>query len=122
MAWKRAKLPSEPVMTTDMARISAVSATNICRVDERKKDEAVKKRKMSSASYLRHPGKDTVAEETDDDKARTVYKQLCEEELASGKLSDTERASIELELEEVNAVALNFGKRALLYSNGNHCE
>eukprot|EP01046_Picozoa_sp_COSAG06_P054080 COSAG06_NODE_9526_length_1879_cov_1.769663_3_plen_325_part_00 len=60
--------------------------------------------------------------ETDDDKARTFYKQLCEEELASGKLSDTERASIELELEEVIVAALNFGKRALLYSNGNHCE
>jgi hypothetical protein len=74
MAWRRVKLLSEPGMTTDMAKISAVeaTATKIRRVDERKKEEAVKKRKMSSASSLRQPGKGTAAEEKDDDKAHFI--------------------------------------------------
>jgi hypothetical protein len=61
-------------------------------------------------------------EETEEDKARKYYRKLCEEELANGKLSDTERVALQLDLEEVSSVALKFGTRALRYSNGNHCE
>jgi hypothetical protein len=74
MSWSRARLLAEPEMTTDMAKISAVeaTATKIRRVDERKKEAVVKKRKMASAAFLRQPGKGTEAEEKDDDKARFI--------------------------------------------------
>ena len=58
-------------MVTDMARVSAVeaTATKIRKVDEQKKTQAIKRRKLTDASSLRQPGEGAEAEEEENDKA-----------------------------------------------------
>ena len=54
-----------------MARVSAVeaTATKIRKVDEQKKTQAIKRRKLTDASSLRQPGEGAEAEEEENDKA-----------------------------------------------------
>ena len=67
---------AEPLMFTDMAKISAVEAspTKVRKVDEQRKTATIKKKKkrMSEASFLRQPGKGTEVEEEDEDKVRFI--------------------------------------------------
>ncbi len=74
VSWSRARVLAEPEMVTDMAKVSAVeaTATKIRKVDEQRKTrhQAIKKKKMIDASFLRQPGKGTEVEEEEEDKVR----------------------------------------------------
>ena len=74
IAWSRARLLAEPAMASDMAEVSRVDATTtkIIRVDEQRKMVSAKRRKITSAAFLRQPGKGTQVEEEDKDKQRFV--------------------------------------------------
>lgn len=74
IAWSRARLLAEPAMVSDMAKVSKVDATTtkFLRVDEQRKAGSAKRRKTSSAAFLRQPGKGTEVEEEDEDKLRFV--------------------------------------------------
>ncbi len=74
IAWSRARLLAEPAMASDMARVSKIDATTtkIIRIDEQKKMVSAKRRKITSAAFLRKPGKGTEVEEEDEDKLRFV--------------------------------------------------
>ncbi len=66
-------------MVTDIAKISAVeaTATKVRKVDEQRKTAAIKKKKMTDASFLRQPGKGTKVEEKEEDrKARYALECL----------------------------------------------
>ena len=72
VAWSKARKLAEPWMVTDVARVSEVEATasKICKVDEQKKAQAIKRKRPIDASSLRQPGEGTQMEEEQDDKAR----------------------------------------------------
>jgi len=74
MSWSKAATLAEPEMVTDMTRVSAVeaTATKIRKVDEQKKTQAIKRRKLTDASSLRQPGEGAEVEEEEEDKVRFI--------------------------------------------------
>jgi hypothetical protein len=74
VAWSRARLMAEPNMASDVAKVSKIDATTtkIRKVDKQRKIETAKKRKSTTASYLRQPGKGTEIADEDEEKLRFV--------------------------------------------------
>ena len=74
VAWSRARLMAEPNLASDVAKVSKIDATTtkIKKVDRQRHLAISKRRKITTGSYLRQPGKGTEIEEVQEDKLRFV--------------------------------------------------
>lgn len=74
VAWSTARILACPELASDMAKISKIDATTtkIAKVNEQRRNVVSKKRRVTSAAFLRQPGKGTEVEEEDADKQRFV--------------------------------------------------